>query len=606
MNKKGFYIKSIIATGPGMKTSRVDFSDGCNLLFGPSDTGKSSVFSIINFMLGGDKEPKKVSESLGYDTYYMELVTYEDNKVHTICKKIGTTNWIVKECPFEYYATTNISCAYPPRGKKKTYSEFLLELNGYENDIMIRTTANDKGKLTYGKVRSLILVSEDRIISEKPIFLPINDNTTKTSEKSVMYYLTTGEDDSAFKESEKEDIRKSRIGGMISLTEESIKEVKDKIQELGDVSFADFKGDEFYNIQKKEVEKQEAVLNTLYRRKSLLEDRIREIRSSILFTREFIKRMELLKRHYTLDIERYEHLYEGASLLAQLDDNHLCPLCHSHINDSVSIDETYKAALKDEYEKTKVKLVDVSNVILRKQVNLRQLEVDLSNIDGQLSASSKEINEFSPHLSLLKETLVRYQENIEKKTLSVLLNSELQRLSEKLGELKNEQSAKPSAPNYNREVVIGADFCTKVKNMLLDWYILKDTEEVVYDDKEFDFKIGNNARVDCGKGTRGVTCTAIMMALLENCHDHNIPFSHLLVVDSPLTAHFNDGYENASDITQSQFYKYCNDNKFDYQLILIDNKCPKEEERSQMNNIHFIEFSKRDRKGFYLGKETSE
>ena len=32
MSKKGFYIKSIIATGEGMIDSKVQFTDGCNLL----------------------------------------------------------------------------------------------------------------------------------------------------------------------------------------------------------------------------------------------------------------------------------------------------------------------------------------------------------------------------------------------------------------------------------------------------------------------------------------------------------------------------------------------------------------------------------------------
>jgi uncharacterized protein YhaN len=35
-----------------MIDSKVEFADGCNLLFGPSERGKSSVFSIINYMLG--------------------------------------------------------------------------------------------------------------------------------------------------------------------------------------------------------------------------------------------------------------------------------------------------------------------------------------------------------------------------------------------------------------------------------------------------------------------------------------------------------------------------------------------------------------------------
>ena len=80
MKNKGFYIKSVISTGEGMKTARVDFREGCNLLFGPSDSGKSTVFSVMEFMLGKSvgkysKVPKPVTEGRSYDTYYMEIVT---------------------------------------------------------------------------------------------------------------------------------------------------------------------------------------------------------------------------------------------------------------------------------------------------------------------------------------------------------------------------------------------------------------------------------------------------------------------------------------------------------------------------------------------------
>ena len=52
-----------------MITSRVNFQDGCNLLFGPSEMGKSSVFSLIDFMLGKDDSPKLPPEGTGYKMF---------------------------------------------------------------------------------------------------------------------------------------------------------------------------------------------------------------------------------------------------------------------------------------------------------------------------------------------------------------------------------------------------------------------------------------------------------------------------------------------------------------------------------------------------------
>ena len=58
----------------------------------------------------------------------------------------------------------------------------------------------------------------------------------------------------------------------------------------------------------------------------------------------------------------------------------------------------------------------------------------------------------------------------------------------------------------------------------------------------------------------------------------------------------------ADETTQSKFFKYCNENIKDYQLIIIDNKAPNIKERETLSDINYIEFSEDGRNGFYLGK----
>ena len=123
----------------------------------------------------------------------------------------------------------------------------------------------------------------------------------------------------------------------------------------------------------------------------------------------------------------------------------------------------------------------------------------------------------------------------------------------------------------------------------------------MFDEKGFDFVIGGKERLACGKVARGVTCSAILMSLLEFCKLKNIPFSDVMVLDSPITAHFSDAKMYAEETTQSKFFKYCNECIKDYQLIVIDNKAPSVKERESMLNINYIEFSKEGRNGFYLG-----
>ena len=134
MRNKGFYIKSVIATGEGVKTSRVDFMDGCNLLFGPSEMGKSSVFSLIDFMLGKKDAPKLPPEGDGYNTFYMEFVTHKDLVIHTVRRLLKESAVTVKDCTFEQFDNRSIkSNSY----NLKQYSQYLMELNGFDGELYI-------------------------------------------------------------------------------------------------------------------------------------------------------------------------------------------------------------------------------------------------------------------------------------------------------------------------------------------------------------------------------------------------------------------------------------------------------------------------------------
>lgn len=151
---------------------------------------------------------------------------------------------------------------------------------------------------------------------------------------------------------------------------------------------------------------------------------------------------------------------------------------------------------------------------------------------------------------------------------------------------------------YNKESNIKDEFCNQLKQKLQEWE-LDDSQTVVFNESKFDFVLGGKDRLSCGKGARGVTCTAILMTLVEFCVNHDIPFTRTLVIDSPITAHFSDEKLPAEETTQYKFFKYINDKVTDYQLIVIDNKSPKPEDRTNLSNINYIEFSSDGRQGFY-------
>lgn len=594
-----------------MKTARVDFKEGCNLLFGPSDSGKSTVFSVMEFMLGksigkNSKSPKPVTEGKGYDTYYLEIVTNEDNTVHTFRRKENENNVLIKDCAYEQFETSGQQGqSYPITSQtKKTLSAYLMELNGFEEEFEIKSSKTSKTRLTYSLIRHLVLADENRIISEKPIFNPTGQRTDDQKEKSLIYYLTTGYDDSGFKEQEKDAIRKSRYKGMISLTEEEIELVKGRIEKLGDVTYADFNDDGVVKALESRLKEEEDKLNKLYEERKKQEEALRKMESKRLFNVEFLKRMEMLQKHYETDLGRYEYLFEGASLFEILSADRECPVCHSRITNKDTIDADYLNAIQGEYDKLKAKIADVRKVVERKKQMRGSLIQKMQRAQAAIGVTDEKIKIFATQMAGIKETLRQYQKNIEKKAESNYLASELSRLLKKLDKLNKEQSQKPVVEPYVRQTDIKEDFCRDLKEKLVAWNLLKENDTVVFDENGFDFILGVKDRLSCGKGSRGVTCSAILMTLVEDCYKKDIPFSNFLVIDSPITAHYDGEKMEADETTQARFFKYCNDTNFDYQLILIDNKAPDEEKRDQLTNIHYIQFTKES--GFYQGRSIED
>lgn len=68
-----FYIEKIIVSGPGKTESIIELSDGLNIIYGPSNTGKTYIVKCIDYMFGSDKEP--IDTSAGYKNIVIVVKT---------------------------------------------------------------------------------------------------------------------------------------------------------------------------------------------------------------------------------------------------------------------------------------------------------------------------------------------------------------------------------------------------------------------------------------------------------------------------------------------------------------------------------------------------
>ena len=68
-----FYIEEIKVSGSGKADSIIKLKQGVNIIYGPSNTGKSYIINCIDYMFGAKDSP--IDESFGYDTIALTVRT---------------------------------------------------------------------------------------------------------------------------------------------------------------------------------------------------------------------------------------------------------------------------------------------------------------------------------------------------------------------------------------------------------------------------------------------------------------------------------------------------------------------------------------------------
>lgn len=67
-------LKRLVVRGEGKADAELTFESPVQILRGPSETGKSYVFSCLWYMLGGLDAPKEIPPyGVGYDSVFLEF-----------------------------------------------------------------------------------------------------------------------------------------------------------------------------------------------------------------------------------------------------------------------------------------------------------------------------------------------------------------------------------------------------------------------------------------------------------------------------------------------------------------------------------------------------
>mgnify|MGYP003231233948 CR=1 FL=1 len=571
MNNNGLYIKEFEARGENVSTSKLTFQKGCNVVLGKSDTGKTTLYSIIEFVLGkGSIDLTLPPEGDGYTDFLLEIHTY-DERVYTLRRSINSMSVYVSPCLLSEYDGQHKETEYSCQGSSNiSLSDFLLSISNVPTIYSKSSERKNPTKISYPAIRHLCMIDETRVAAKDKSPLVYNSVPNQQwVEKNLIAYLMTGVDDSEFRPNEDPKDKKSRINGKIEYLTQTLKEAELKLESLGDVGYI-----------------------SLTKREQILEEvRIYETEKKKLL--HLISRLNNLKSDYEDEMSRLQFINAGNSLVSQLKDVD-CPLCGStiahHMIANISSSE-YAEAIRNEYNEIYFKHQDLNVLISEKEKEIESISANIEEYYAKIHIVDMSISSLHPNIEELKEILSRAEVNLSKKFMHAELEEDIKTKKQLINKLQ-EDLKEIKSDNKEQRRDISPEFLSLIQENLVLWNFIDKDTEVNFDYRKFDILIGERHRSSYGKGNRSITFTAVMIALLDYCYNQERAFSRLLIIDSPLCTKYGDKIVAEDKValgTIDAFAKYCDTKEWNFQFIVIDNKFTEKIDINDLTNINFID-----------------
>ncbi|ASA23425.1 hypothetical protein [Paenibacillus donghaensis] len=619
MTVEGFFITELRLVGRNKRNASILFKKGLNVISGASDTGKTYIFQVINYMFGSKNEPKEIDESIGYSTIYLELQTY-DGEPYTLKRDIGESTIQVYESEIDKITVLHNFLKLKARHDKKddeNLSSFLLSLINIKEMLLRKNQRGTKVAFSFRHFVGLFMINEEKIISEEsPVFSGVNTN--RTAEQSALKAILTGADDSHGTELEDPKIYKTRLEGKLEIVTNSLQKMRREIQ-------SNIAKVENYNVEElnNEIERVAGTLsdnskemNKHMEEKKTLWTQEQEVKSRIMMLEELLERFYLLEKSYLSDLDRLQFLIEGDHYVSQLYDSN-CPICNQSIsyeavqhNHNFQLDDL-QAACVEEGNKLRAQLFDLKGT--------------LNNLEEESSTRSQEVKELRQQIGLIDEYIQKqlqpvvfiakeYLTNlIEMKKIFQEIEINERRVEEYQAtqfEIMRDLNKKSQKINYVNEITqdIYEDVANEVENLLKDWNY-PDLTSVSIDHEEQDLIVSGKKRANHGKGYRAILNAAFIIALLKYTKKAGLKHPGLVILDSPLTTYkerenqlteINLNEEVPLDMKQAFFKNLSELNHIfpNVQIIILENIDPNEEVQSKMNYIHFTKIIGVGRYGF--------
>jgi hypothetical protein len=569
------------------------------LVRGASDTGKSYIRDCLWYLLGGEKQPKKIPEASGYDLLTLELEIddgrYEVGRAHA-----GGDTSLMKLCVGEN--------GKPVREVlEEDIGDFLVRHAGAAGKQLLRSRSK-RGAVTGGDLRHWFLLSQPTMISEDATAGPVANATQRIA---AFHMFLTGADDSAI-ELVKTSKELDRLAGQILGVEETLRRVR-----------ADLPNDQSKVDVADALERVDLALGAMTSHYEARASTLRSVRDDILTKsaevqaaeRELnhclsmIERFDLLDAKYKSDSERLGATWEGVAMFQALEEVP-CPLCGTSAEAQVDprqlrqgAQDGYRKALKAELEKIVMLRQGLAVALTREHDRAARMRQSIGTLRGELNGLE------ATEKTRVNET--RYEFSGDPKSLAIRRSA----LSEQLAKFDEEarlvaeyirltNAKKQKKTPLSRNVGAAAtEVAAHAKRYLHAWGFTG-IQSVLLDADACDLVLDGRARLDFGAGKRSIFLAALTIAVMEHAVGKGHPHLGFVVIDSPLKSYADPKSKEQRDVKVStvtdRFYAWLAKWEGSGQLIILENQEINLEAKALLKPLEFVGDGDEDgRRGFY-------
>jgi hypothetical protein len=612
-------LRFLHVSGPNTDPATVDFIPGLNVIYGGSNTGKSHILRLIDYVLGARDPPEPIAEQALHDLVHLG-VKMDDGTEKTLVRalqggEIRIIDGLTKARP-EPKQGVSVSARH---SAKVSLSKILLEQLGAAGARIQTKAAGETRDLSFRDLDMYALVNETKIQAGTSPVLS-GQYVLKTAETAIFKYVLTGVDDSALDMAKPETSQPMRQAAQLELLDQQIRELDQEItaadqdqEELERLdSSLDVELAETFQVQ----EEAESDYRELTGRRRGLRREYENIQDRMAEIDTLQARFSLLQQHYGSDQDRLAAVIE-AGILFSLEEGEVCPICGAeskHHRPSFACDgnvEEIVAAAKAETAE-----------LLKRAAELKDTIDGLAEERDELAERAREI---LPELQALQTDIMREVPSVQTvrsetnkviaRKLVVQKSLDLVRRRERLATQRSQLGV---VPGYDSTTIVAQQslngavldsFCQVIEAELTSWDF-PNAQRVFFELPKMDISVSGKPRSANGKGVRALLHGAFSVGMMKYCRDRKRAHPGFLVLDSVFVTYKDpDGLEDLAiqntPLKDKAFAAFAALPE-KYQLIVLDNVDVPDWLASQPRCIHFTGQPTQGRAGFFPSLPTRQ